>query len=144
MTLPIQESEFVALEWLTEVGRRKRTVLPIDLANQVLYLLSQVLVGLEVVSARDCHLQKHYLANEAWVPFEESVKGMQFLRYSFDAVQAIDTQDNFCVAEIGSHIAESVLDTGLLEAVVELRGLNADGEGLDGYFSVAAKNAVIG
>lgn len=85
----------------------------------MLDLLLQILVRLEIVSAGDRHLQKHRLANKIWVSFEESIKGVQLLRYSFDAVQAIDSEDHFCVAKIGSHLAESFLDTGLLETVVE-------------------------
>ena len=69
---------------------------------------------------------------------------MQFLRYPFDAIQAIDAEDHFGVAEVGSYFAESVLDAVLLEAGVEFRGLDADGEGLDGDFAVAAEDACVG
>ena len=73
-----------------EVGREKCTVFAIDLADQVLDFLLQGLVGLEIVSAQGRHLQKHRFTDESRVSFEESVKGMQFLRYSFYAIQAID------------------------------------------------------
>ena len=63
----------------------------------MLDLLPQILVRLEIVSARDRHLQKHRLANEVRVAFKEPVEGVQLLWYSFDAVQAIDAQDHFCV-----------------------------------------------
>lgn len=116
----------------------------IDLADQVLDLLFQILVRLKVISARNRHLQKHRFTDEIWTFFEESVKGVQFLRYPFDAVQAIDAEDHFGVTEIGSHFAQSVLDAVLLEAGVEFRGLDADGEDLDGDFAVAAEDACVG
>ena len=110
----------------------------------MLDLLLQILVRLEIVSARNRHLQQHRFTDEIWAALEESVEGVQFLRYPFNAVQAVDAQDHFRVAEIGSHFAEGVLDTGLLEAEVEFRGLDADGEGLDGYFAVAAEDTCVG
>jgi hypothetical protein len=116
----------------------------INLTNQMLDLLFQILMRLKIISARHRDLQKHRFADEIRSFLEEPVEGVQFLRNPFDAVQAIDAEDHFGVAEIGSHFAQSVLDAGLLEAGVEFRGLDADGEGLDGDFAVAAEDAGVG
>ena len=91
----------------------------INLTNQMLDLLFQILVRLKIISARHRHLQQHRFADEIWTSLEESVEGVQFLRNPFDAVQAVDAEDHFGVAEVGAHFAQSVLDAGFLEAGVE-------------------------
>lgn len=107
----------------------KHTVFAVDLADQLLNIHSELLVDLEVGTAWNCHLHQDDFPDPIWVSLEEGIKGMKFLRYSFDVVQAVNTNDDRCASKVVSHAPDHVLDTFFLEAVVELRGLDAYREG---------------
>ena len=96
---------------------------------------------LEIVSAWDCHLDKNCLADPFWVPFKESIKGVQFLRYAFDTIQAVDPNDDFYAVELVSHTANHILDAVLLESVVELGRLDTYWERPEKYFSATRSDS---
>jgi hypothetical protein len=55
-------------------------------------------------------------------------------------VQAVDTDDDLDAAELILHAADRVLDAALPQSSVKLRGLNADGECLDGDGPVVVRH----
>ena len=108
-------------------GSRALTIFAIDPTNQLLNLLFEVLVGLEVVTAWDGHLQEDDLPNELWVSFKKIFEGIQLLWDAFDAVQSVDSKNELSPKEAVFHVAKTVLYVRLLEATMELRWFNADG-----------------
>jgi len=87
---------------------------------------------LQAISARNNDLHERCLADPRWVLLEESVKCQQLLRQPFDAVQTVNAHNDFLASELVSHTADRILDSLLPQPSVELRGLDADGESLDG------------
>ena len=106
-----------------------------ELAHKLLHLLFQSLGGHEIVSTRYGHLDQGTLANKVWLSLKKIVECAELLRYALDAIQAIDSKDDFLAPIVIFHAIDQVLNTRLEKSSLELCRLDADGTGLQRYLS---------
>ena len=105
--------------------------LAVDATNKLIDDCTEVLVLLDVLSRRNGDLYKHDLADPFGMLCEEDLESVQLLWYTLDVVEAINTYDELHTLELLLQGCYPLLYLGLLETLVELLGIDTDGESAD-------------
>lgn len=102
--------------------------LAVDAANQLVDDGAKVLVLLDILTTGDGDLDENDLAYPLGVFCEEDFEGVQLLRDTLDVVQTVDTDNELDALELALEGSDALLHLGLLQAVLELVGVDTDRE----------------
>jgi len=105
--------------------------LAVDASYELIDDSTEVLVLLDVLSRRNGDLYKHDLTDPFGMLCEEHLESVQLLWYTLDVVEAINTNDELHTLELLLEGCYPLLYLGLLETLVELLGIDTDGESAD-------------
>ena len=107
------------------------TKLAIDTADELVDDSAQILILLNVLTTRHGDLHKHHLANLVRVFVQKDLEGVQLLRHALDVVEPVHADDQLHALKLALELGNALLHLGLLQALVELLRVDADGKRAD-------------
>ena len=116
--------------------------LAVDAPDKLVDDSAEVLVLFDVLARGHSDLHQDNLANPLRVLSKEDLESVQLLRYTLDVVQTVNTDNKLDTLELLLKSCDALLDLGLLQPLVELLGVDTDGEGTDGNDLALELNAI--
>lgn len=119
--------------------RPESTINPTD---KFIHASSQILVLLHILSGWNGQLDQHNFADPLGVLGKESLECLEFLRYTFDVIQTVNTDDDLDTLK-SSFQRTKTLDNGFfLKTFDKLVRVDTDGIGADLAVSAVKFNTV--
>ena len=81
---------------------------------------AQVLILFHILTRGYCYLNQHHFADPLRMILQERLESVQLLRYTFDVIQSIDTDDDLDTFESTLQTLDPFLDAFAFQTVLEL------------------------